>query len=104
MWPDSILLRQLALRSAKYGPRLTLNRNAHYQIMPSGERVVVSKQHLIRNQREKWQNVPFMGKEPELRKLNLIEKDDRLHSDPLMAKVTSEGKLTQLRDRLKTAG
>lgn len=105
MWPDSKLLGALSLRCLKQcRPTLLQKRCAHYQITSTGEKVVVSKKHNIRSKREKWQNVSPMGKEPEVTKINLIEKNARLHSDPKQAKLMAESKLTQLRSRLLISG
>ncbi|KAH9389719.1 hypothetical protein TYRP_007266 [Tyrophagus putrescentiae] len=105
MWPDSRLLGALSLRCLKQcRPTLLQKRCAHYQITSTGEKVVVSKKHNIRSKKEKWQNVSPMGKEPEVTKINLIEKNARLHSDPKQAKLMAESKLTQLRSRLLISG
>ena len=104
MWPESSLLRLYLLRSIKYRPVQVQKCSAHYQITSSGEKVVVSKRHNIKTKREKWQQISPMGHEPELRTINRIEKDERLQADPLMAKVTAESKLEQLRSRLQISG
>lgn len=66
--------------------------------------MVVSKRHNIKTKQEKWQKVNVMGREPEVEKINLIEKNERLHSDPHQAKLTAQSKLSQLRSRLLISG
>ena len=100
MWLQELIL----LRSANFKTHLPLIRLAHFQITSKGEKVVVSKQHYIKSKREKWQKVKPMGEEPEIRNIKRIEKDERLHSDPMMAKVTASSKLNQLQGRLKVSG
>lgn len=85
-------------------PITLVARAAHYQINQKGEKVVVSKRVNILTEREKWQKVPHMGKEPELRKIQQIERNERLHADANVAKVTADSKLQQLRDRLLLSG
>lgn len=79
-------------------------RNVHYQVNSIGEKVVVSTRTSIRTKREKWQNVESMDKEKVIKKIRSIERNDRLHSNAEMARITAEDKLAQLENQLRSSG
>lgn len=81
-----------------------LQRPVHYQIGKDGEKIVVSKRHNVKQDRERWQKVEFMGNEPEVREIMKIERNDRLHSDSKMAKMTAHNKINNLKIKLQNAG
>lgn len=76
----------------------------HIQIGKKGERLVVSHRHNIKTNKEKWQNVVHMGYEDELINIKRIERDERLQADPKMAKITADGKMNKLKNKLQNAG
>lgn len=89
------------------GNKLLLNvlkREVTYEVLPSGERVVVNVNSTVVTKREKWQRVRPMGKEEELREIKSIELNERLESDPKVARNTAYNKLNQFRVELMKKG
>lgn len=84
--------------------RILPQRCAHYQISKTGQKVLVSTRTRVRSSKEKWQNVSVMGSEKELRQINKILNDERMHVENTVAKETAHSKLQQLKDRLLSAG
>lgn len=79
-------------------------RGAHYIVNQHGEKVLTSKRNHIRTEREKWQDVVPMGQEPELKKMAKLARDERLQSDPAVAKKLSDSKMQSLKDKLISSG
>lgn len=104
MWLHRCPVRLHTLPTLNHPPAFSQARNVHYQISSTGEKIVVSKRHNIKTKQEKWQMVQPMEKDKLLRQISNIEKNERLQSDPAMAKYTATSKMRQLHDRLQIAG
>jgi hypothetical protein len=79
-------------------------RGVTYQVLPSGEKVVVNVKSEVSTKREKWQNVRPMGHEKELRDIKEIEMNERLESDPKAARNIASAKLQSFKDSLLQRG
>jgi hypothetical protein len=75
-----------------------------YEVLPSGEKVVVNVKTEVSTKREKWQNVRPMGHEKELRDIKEIEMNERLESDPKVARNVASAKLQSFKDSLLQRG
>jgi len=80
-------------------------RSVSYEVTPSGKKIVINKYPNEKTVKtEKWQRVRPMGYEPELRQIKQIEFDERLESDPMVARNTAFSKLQSLKDSLRNRG
>ncbi|CAG2102786.1 unnamed protein product [Medioppia subpectinata] len=79
-------------------------RSVTYDVLPTGEKVVVNKYPKRSSKREDWQRVRPMGYEPRLRKLKIWEQNDRITADPRVARNTAASKLQSMKDDLLNRG
>ncbi|CAG2178761.1 unnamed protein product, partial [Oppiella nova] len=79
-------------------------RGVVYEVSPTGEKTVINKYEGRKSLKEKWQRVRPMGYEPHFRKIKRIEMDERLESDPRVARHTAESKLQSMKDSLLNRG
>jgi len=88
-------------------PRLVpalATRGVVYEVSPTGEKTVINKYEGRKSLKEKWQRVRPMGYEPHFRKIKSIEMNERLESDPRVARHTAESKLQSMKDSLLNRG
>jgi hypothetical protein len=79
-------------------------RGVTYEVLPSGEKVVVNVKTEVSTKREKWQNVRPMGREKEFRDIKEMEMNERLESDPKVARNIASTKLQSFKDSLLERG
>ena len=83
---------------------LRLSRAVTYEVKPTGEKVLISFNENKTAKKEKWQRVRPMGYEKELRRIKYIEYNERLQSDPKVARLVASTKLHSLEESLRSRG